>query len=78
MNPSSEPDNDDFFSSLLGNEEHVAQMYLEGTGPWEQMVSNGTSDPAQAEFVAGFTFLKQRHSSLRALPLGFVEINPGK
>lgn len=42
------------------------------------MIRDRITNGAQAQFVAALALLKERHDPLRALALGFVEIDPGK
>jgi len=46
-------------------------------GARKEVIGNGITNAAQAEFVTALPFLEQRHDPLRTLALGFIEINPG-
>ena len=59
------------------NEQHIAQPRLDCAGARKEVIGNGITDAAQAEFVTALPFLEQRHDPLRTLALGFIEINPG-
>jgi hypothetical protein len=51
---------------------------LDGARSWKEVIRDRITDGTQAQFVAAFALLEERHNPLCALPLGFVEINPGE
>ena len=59
-------------------EEHVPQASLDRAPARNQVIRDRISKRAKPQLVAGLTLLKERHDPLRALSLGFVEIDPGK
>ena len=61
-----------------GNEQHVSQARLDRARARKEVIGDGIPDRPQPQLVAGLALLKERHDALRALPLGFIEIDPGK
>src|SRR5579884_1133325 len=58
------------------NEEQVAEPRLDRARPWKKVIGKRVADGAQPQLVTGFALLEHREDTLRAFPLGGVEVKP--